>query len=691
MKILSLSFLALTALFFNSCENHPPTEQAVIVDNSKDTAGKNFVYQTEQFADVRILRYQITGFDELNPQQKELLYYLYQAALSGRDIIWDQNNKHNLTIRRTIEAILNSQPKDTSADYKNLLVYAKRIWISNGIHHHYSNDKILPEFSKEYFAGLLKKLSITELPLLQDESVDQFSARIVPVIFDPLVMPKKVNLNAKIDMVKASSTNFYEGVTQHEVEKYYASLMDKSSKTPISYGLNSKVFKENGIVKEKIWKLNGMYSQAIEKIIYWLEKATVIAENDKQKAALTKLIKFYQTGDLHDFDAYCIAWVSDTDSRIDVVNGFIEVYGDPLGYKGSFESIVSIKDMEASKRISAIGNEAQWFEDHSPLLPEHKKKKVTGISAKVITVVVEAGDAAPTTPIGINLPNTEWIREVHGSKSVNLGNIVDAYDNSKSTGLLNEFYYSQEEIDRAKTHASYADKLHTDMHEVIGHASGQINKGVGSPNETLKNYASTLEEARADLVALYYLMDQKLIDIGVMESVEVGKAAYDDYIINGLMIQLNRLKPGDNLEEAHMRNRQTIAKWVFEKGQKENVIAKKMKDGKTFFVVNDYEKLRILFGDLLREIQRIKSEGDYKAGKDLIENYGVKVDLALHKEVLERYHKLKIAPYAGFINPKLMLVMEGDKIIDVKVEYPLDFSEQMLYLGKNYSFLPNVN
>ena len=655
---------------------------------------EDFVFKTEQFADIKILRYQVPGFDELTIKQKELLYYLYEAANAGRDITWDQHFKHNLCIRRTLEAVLNSYTGDTaSVEYSKFLVYTKRVWFSNGIHHHYSNSKFIPDFSKEYFSELVKKSDQKLLPISVGETLEAFLAKLTPIIFDPSIFPKRVDKDPSKDMVKASATNFYEGLTQKEVETFYHNLSSKKSENPISFGLNSKLMKQDGRIVEKTWKVGGMYSGAIEKIVFWLEKAISVAENENQKDALSKLVKFYKSGELKDFDAYNISWVKDTDSRIDVVNGFIEVYGDPMGFKGSYESVVSIRDMEASKRIQAISKEAQWFEDNSTLLPEHKKKSVQGISAKVITAVVESGDAAPSTPIGINLPNADWIRKVHGSKSVNLGNIVAAADEASKIGksLLAEFGYSEELIENQKKNGAYADLLHTDMHEVIGHASGQLNPGIGQPHETLKNYASTLEEGRADLVALYYLMDKKLIDIGVMKSLEVGKAGYDDYIMNGMMTQLTRLKLGDDIEEDHMRNRQLVAGWAFEKGKAENVIERKIKDGKTYFVINDYAKLRDLFGQLLREIQRIKSEGDYKSAKALVEGYGVKVDQKMHAEVLKRFEALGLAPYSGFINPKLLPVMDGDKIIDVKLEIPTDFKQHMLDLGKNHSFLPTYN
>jgi dipeptidyl-peptidase-3 len=695
MKKISIYSFCLAALFFSACGNPQSAKQESGPRDSltmNDKNDPNFKYFVEQFADIRVLRYQVPGFQSLSVKQKELVYYLYEAALSGRDIYYDQNYKYNLTVRKTLEAIAGTYTGDkNAADYQQFLIYAKRFWFSNGIHHHASKDKFLPEFSEAYFSELVKHSDVAAMPVHAGENTEAFIARISPILFDPKIAPKKVNLDPKSDLIKSSAVNFYEGVSQDEVQKYYESITDKDSKTPVMTGLNSKVVKENGKIVEKVWKVGGMYGAAIEKMVYWLEKAANVAENPEQKDALDKLVTFYKTGSLKDFDAYNIAWVKDVHSTVDVVNGFIEVYNDPLGFKGSYESAVSIKDMEASKRINTIGSNAQWFEDNSPLMPQHKKKNVKGITAKVITIVTESGDAAPLTPIGINLPNNEWIREQAGSKSVNLGNIVDAYEGAAGPGVIDEFYFNDEIKARVKAYAPLADRLHTDMHEVIGHASGQINPGVAQPNVTLKNYASTLEEGRADLVALYYLMDQKLVDLGVMSSLEYGKAAYDEYITKGLMIQLSRLKQGDNLEEAHMRNRQFIAAWAYAKGRKENVIEKKMKDGKTFYVVNDYTKLRKLFGDLLREIQRIKSEGDYKAGRDLVEGYGVKVDQALHKEVLERYKKLNIAPYAGFIQAQLVPVMDGDKVIDVKIEYPSDFVQQMLYYGKKYAFLPAEN
>ncbi|GAA4299023.1 dihydrofolate reductase [Nibribacter koreensis] len=655
---------------------------------------QDFQYVMDQFADLRILRYRVPGFEQLSTQQKELLYYLYEAALSGRDIIYDQNFKHNLRIRRTLDAIVeNKRDKSTSPDWEKFMVYTKRVWFSNGIHHHYSTSKFLPEFSKAFLAESIKKVPAGQLPLQKGESVDAFIAWITPVLFDPNVAAKRVNQVAGQDLVATSAGNYYEGVTTKEVEDYYAKITDKKDPRPISYGLNSKLMKENGKVVEKVWKVGGMYDAAIKRIVFWLEKAIPVAENEQQRLALQKLVQYYKTGDLRTFDEYNIAWVKDVNSNTDVVNGFIEVYGDPLGIKAAYESVVSFKDQEATKRIKAIGDQAQWFEDNSPLLPQHKKKNVVGITAKVITTVVEGGDAAPATPIGINLPNANWIRKEHGSKSVNLGNIVKAYNEAANTGgsVLTEFAFSPEEIERSKKYSSLASDLHTDMHEVIGHASGQINPGVGTPKETLKSYASTIEEGRADLVALYYAMDPKLVEIGVMPSIDAGKAEYDGYIRGGLMTQLSRIELGETIEEAHMRNRQMVAAWAFEKGKKDNVIERVTRNGKTYFKINDYQKLRGLFGQLLRETQRITSEGDYNAAKNLVETYGVKVDQTLHKEVLERYSKLNIAPYAGFIQPKLTPVVKDGKIVDVLLTYPTNFTQQMLEYGDTYNFLPHYN
>lgn len=659
---------------------------------NETAAPDNFKYQSEKFADLGILRYKVPGFNELSLKKKKLVYYLYQAALSGRDIIYDQNYKYNLIVRRTLEAIVNSYKGERKGkDWNNFMVYTKRVWFSNGIHHHYSNKKFFPKISQKYFASLVNNSDAKLLPVSKNESVNKFLKRISNIIFNPKVAPVMVTFDPHVDVIKNSAVNFYEGVTQKEVENYYKKVIDKSDPQPISYGLNSKMMKVNGKIVEKKWMVGGMYSSAIEKMVGWIEKAAGVAENDLQKRTLLKLAEYYKTGDLKVFDEYNKLWVKDVKSRVDAVNGFIEVYNDPLGYRGYYESVVSIKDLDATKRIKAIGDNAQWFEDNSPIDNKYKKKEVKGISAKVITVVVESGGTSPSTPIGINLPNAPWIRKEYGSKSVNLGNIVHAYNKSGSKESLKEFSYSPEEVELAIKYGALADDLETDMHEVIGHASGQLAPGVSPPKQTLKNYASTIEEARADLVALYYLPDQKLIDIGVIPNKEAYKTEYIKYIKNGLMLQLRRIKPGEDIEEAHMRNRQTVAKWVYEKGIPENVIEKRIKNGKTYFVINDYHKLRVLFGKLLKEMQRISSEGDFKAAKNLVETYGIKVDKDLHKEVLERYSKLNLAPYHGFINPLLKPVIKDGKIADVKIEYPTNFTKQMLYYAKNYSFLPNMN
>jgi dipeptidyl-peptidase-3 len=678
----------------SSCGDRTASDNAKVDTLDAEQVGydPNFKVEAEAFADLQVLRYQVPGFEQLSLKEKQLAYYLYEAALCGRDIIYDQKNKYGLTIRKTIEAIYGNYKGDKASDeWKKFETYCGRVWFSNGNYHHYSNEKFIPECSYEYFTQLANGIDESLLPKEQGETREAFLARIKPAMFDLKFMPKLVDQRANIDNVALSANNFYEGVTGKEVDAYYAQFPD-TGKVP-SWGLNSKVMKDaNGQVVEKVWKIGGMYSPAIEKIVYWLEKASTVAENAQQKKALDLLIKYYRSGDLKTFDDYSIAWANDTASRLDAVNGFIEVYLDAIGKKGSYESVVSLKDLEMTKRISAIAKEAQWFEDNSPILPEHKKDTVRGITGKAITVIVESGDAAPSTPIGVNLPNADWIRKDHGSKSVSLSNIIHSYNVAGAkSGMLEEFAANDTVLKRMKEHGSLAADLHTDMHECIGHASGKIDSGVATTDKTLKNYASTMEEARADLVALYFIMDKKLIDIGVMPSLEVGKAEYDNYIMNGLMTQLTRLKPGEQLEEAHMRNRQLVAKWAYEKGKKDNVIEFVKRDGKTYVRVNDYEKLRTLFGELLRELQRIKSQGDYKGAKNLVEGYGVKVDQALHKEILERYAKLNIKPYRGFIQPRLVPVMSGNNITDVKIEYPSSFFEQMMEYAKNYSFLPAMN
>ncbi|WP_461634225.1 dipeptidyl-peptidase 3 family protein [Labilibaculum euxinus] len=652
---------------------------------------KIFQYQTEQFADIKILRYQVPGFEELSLSQKELIYYLAEAARCGRDILFDQNNKNNLSIRRTLEAIAKSYDGDRESDeFKSFLVYAKRVWFSNGIHHHYSMDKFMPEFSEEYFGELLSNTNYELLPLLEGEDVVGLLTRLVPVLFDEDVDAKRVVLNPELDLIKDSANNYYEGVCEKEAEDFYAKMEKGDPERPISAGLNSKLVKENGELIEKTWKVGGMYSEAIEKIVFWLEKAIPVADSELQRESLVKLVEFYKTGDLKAFDEYSILWVKDLDAHVDVVNGFIEVYGDALAIKGSWESIVNFKDIEATKRAVIISDSAQWFEDHSPVDERFKKKEVKGVSAKVITVAMLGGDCHPATPIGVNLPNAEWIRKEHGSKSVTIDNITHAYHQSSlKSGMIDEFAYSKEEVARAKEHGYLGGNLHTDLHECLGHGSGQLLPGVGM--DALKNYHSTLEEARADLFALYYMMDPKMVELGLMPGLEVAKAEYDGYIRNGLITQLTRIDLGKEIEESHMRNRQLIAKWVFEKGESDKVIVKVQEEGKTYYVVNDYLKLRTLFGDLLKEVQRIKSEGDFEAGKRLVEDYAVKVDVELHKEVKERFEKLNLAAYAGFINPDYHPVYEEGKIVDVRISYPMDFMEQMLEYGERYSFLPNIN
>jgi dipeptidyl-peptidase-3 len=565
-----------------------------------------------------------------------------------------------------------------SDDWNAFLTYTKRVWFANGIHHHYSMDKFKPEFSKAYFQELLNTSKVK----LDDE--------IVSVIFDPLIDNKKVSLDPEKDLLLASASNFYDvDISEEEAVAFYKELIDKEDKQPISYGLNSKLVRNtDGSLSEQVWKVDGMYGAAITHIISWLNKAVDYAENPQQKEALKLLVDYYQTGDLKTWDAYNVAWASATKGDIDYINSFIEVYNDPLGYRGSYESIIQIKDFEASERMKVVADNIQWFEDNSTILDEHKKKNVRGVSYKVVNVAAESGDASPATPIGVNLPNANWIRADHGSKSVSLGNIISAYSNASSGGIRNEFAYDEEEIARAKEFSSLSGKMHTALHEVVGHASGKLNSGVGTPKETLKNYASTLEEARADLVALYFILDQKVIDLGLVPSLEVGKAEYDSYIRNGMMVQLRRIELGNNIEEAHMRNRQLVASWAYEKGKDENVIEKIVKDGKTYFNINDYKKLQVLFGELLRDIQRIKSEGDYEAGRKLVESYGVIVDVELHKEVVERSSKLNIPPYGGFINPELVPVVDNKgNIVDIKVEYPEDFMQQMLNYSEKYGYL----
>jgi dipeptidyl-peptidase-3 len=647
----------------------------------------DFKFLLEQFADLKIMQYQVPGFENLSLEQKKLIYYLSEAALCGRDIIFDQNYKYNLRIRKTLEEIYKHYDGDRETqDFRNFTVYLKRVWFSNGIHHHYSTDKFVPGFSPEFFNVLIKNSNSAEFPLEEGQQIEEFIPEISSIIFDPEIAPKRVSLDPTKDLLKSSACNFYEGVTEEEAEAFYAKMKDPNDPTPISYGLNSKLVKENGRIKEEVYKIGGLYSKPIEKIVYWLEKAKDVAENEKQKAVIGKLIEFYQTGDLEKFDAFNVLWVTDLNSRIDFVNGFTETYGDPLGMKATWESVVNFKDIEATKRTEIISANAQWFEDHSPVDKRFKKEEVKGVSAKVITVAQLGGDCYPSTPIGINLPNADWIRKEHGSKSVTMENITYSYDQaSLGNGFLEEFCYSQEEIDLAKKYGSLAGNLHTDLHECLGHGSGQLLPGT-SP-EALKNYSSVLEETRADLFALYYIMDQKMVDLNIMPNLDVAKAEYNSYIRNGLMTQLTRIDLGKNIEQAHMRNRQLIARWCFEKGKQNNVIEEVFRDSKTYYKINDYEQLREMIGELLAEVQRIKSEGDYDTGKILVEKYGVLVEPGLHKEVKERFEKLNIAPYGGFVNPQFIPVEENGKIIDIEMDYPKSYTDQMLYYSENYSFL----
>ena len=661
--------------------------------NPKTTAeAEKIDYTVEQFADLQILRYRVPGFEDLSLKQKELVYYLTEAALQGRDILFDQNGKYNLTIRRMLEAVYTGYKGDKNTpDFKAMEVYLKRVWFSNGIHHHYGSEKFVPGFTPEFFRQAVQSVDAATLPLAEGQTVEQLCEEVFPVIFDPTVMPKRVNQAAGEDLVLTSACNYYDGVTQQEAEDFYNALKNPQDETPVSYGLNSRLVKEDGKIQEKVWKVGGLYGQALEKIVYWLKKAEGVAETPEQKAVIAKLMEFYETGDLKTFDEYAILWVKDLNSRIDFVNGFTESYGDPLGMKASWESLVNFKDLEATQRTELISGNAQWFEDHSPVDGQFKKEKVKGVSAKVITASILAGDLYPATAIGINLPNANWIRSHHGSKSVTIGNITDAYNKAAhGNGFNEEFVYSDAELQLIDKYADVTDELHTDLHECLGHGSGKLLPGVDP--DALKAYGSTIEEARADLFGLYYVADPKLVELGLTPSADAYKAQYYTYLMNGLMTQLVRIEPGNNVEEAHMRNRQLIARWVYEKGAAEKVVELVKKDGKTYVVINDYEKVRDLFGRLLAEIQRIKSTGDYAGAHDLVEAYAVKVDPALHAEVLERYKKLNLAPYKGFVNPKYEAVTDADgTITDVTVTYDEGYAEQMLRYSKDYSTLPSVN
>jgi len=674
---------AMTFIMLYSCSGSKP-----------DSDANSFNYNVEQFADLGILRYQVPDFDSLSLQQQALVYCLNEAALWGRDIIFDQNNRYNLAIRRTLEAIYeNFEGDKTTADYQALVVYLKRIWFSNGIHHHYGEEKFLPEFSKEYFANTVKTLNDSLLPLRDNQSLDEFIAEIVPVIFDPTIFPKKVEQNSETDVIVASANNYYgDGITQQEAEDFYNRMKNPSDPHPVAYGLNSRLVKENGKLKEKVWKTGGLYSSALVEIIYWLEQAEQYAENDQQKQVIKLLVDYYKTGNLKTYDQYSIEWVKDTESAVDFVNGFTESYGDPLGLKASWEAIVNFKDVEATAETRIISENAEWFEQNSPVAPQFKKKNVKGISAKAITAAILGGDCYPSTPIGINLPNSNWIRKEYGSKSVTITNITEAYDKAAAgSGFSDEFVCCPYEKELIKKFASKTDNLHTSLHECLGHASGQLLPGVDQ--DALRIHGSTIEEARADLFGLYYIADPKMLELGLLNDPEAYKAEYYKYLMNGLMTQLSRIEPGKQIEEAHMRNRSLIAHWVLEHGATEKVVElNKNEAGKTYVIINDYEKLRTLIGQLLAEIQRIKSEGDYNAACALVETYAVKVDPELHREVKTRYDALHIAPYKGFVNPVYTAERdETGKISKVTITYTEGYAEQMIRYSKDYSPLPTYN
>lgn len=648
----------------------------------------SFSYTVEQFADLQILRYRVPGFEQLSLRQKQLIYYLSQAALEGRDILFDQNGKYNLQIRRLLEAVYTHFEGDrTSESFRALEVYLKRVWFSNGIHHHYACDKFVPGFTAAYLEEVIQSLPAEVLPLEEGETCRAMCDKLFPVIFDPAVMPKRVNQADGEDLVQTSAANYYEGVTQQEAEAFYAAQKKADDPEPVMYGMNSRLVKKDGRIYEQVWKVGGMYSAAIEKIIVWLEKAETVAENEAQREVIRLLIEFYRSGDLKVFDAYSIAWLKDTGSQVDFVNGFIESYGDPLGMKASWESIVNFKDMEATHRTETISSNAQWFEDHSPVDARFKKEEVKGVSAKVITAAILAGDLYPSTAIGINLPNSNWIRSVHGSKSVTIGNLTDAYNKAaRGNGFREEFVYSDVERELLEKYADITDDLHTDLHECLGHGSGKLLSGVDP--DALKAHGSAIEEARADLFGLYYLPDAKMVELGLVPDAEAYKAEYYSYMMNGLMTQLVRIEPGCTVEEAHMRNRQLIARWALEHGKDEKVVEMVVRDGKTYVRINDYAKLRTLFGKLLAEIQRIKSEGDYEAARQLVETYGVQVDPVLHAEVLQRYRSLHLAPYKGFLNPVYTPQTDaGGNIVDVQISYTEGYAEQMLRYSRDYSNL----
>lgn len=680
MNKITYVLITAAAMFIASCNDQIEKKAqttAEPVATSKVVGEDGKLYQSEQFADLRVLHYYIPQWDSLTLKQQELVYYLYEAGLCGRDIMWDQNCSVNLEVRNTLESIYSTYKGDKQAGaWLNFEKYLKQLWAHTGIHHHYNSTKLQPEFEQDYFMIIAKESGVTP------------SENVVKALFNPTFMAMKVESDVSKDLIASSAVNFYEGVTQAEVESYYSAMRKPGDRSPLEYGLNSKLTKENGVITEKPWKVGGLYSSALEKVVMWLEKAEKVAENDKQAIAIRKLIEYYKTGDLKTWADFNISWLQATEGDIDFIQGFVETYNDPLGMRGSYESVVQIKDFEASKRMRVMMDNAQWFEDNSSTAPEHKKDKVVGITYNIVNVAGESGDASPQTPIGVNLPNANWIRAKFGSKSVSLGNIEETYDKASGKGLSGEFAHDEEEIRLASLYGALAGKLHTAMHEVIGHASGKINEGVGQPRETLKNYASTIEEGRADLVALYFIMDPQLVEWGLMPSLEVGKAEYDGYLRNALLVQLRRVGEGKDLEEAHMRNRAWISRWLVERGKSDGSIEQVTRDGKYYINIKDYDLMRKNIGELLKEVQRITSEGDFDAAAKLADNYGKKVDQALRKQVLDRASKFNIAPFNAMVNPLLSAEQDANgNVIKVNVSYPESFTEQHLFYGKNYGYL----
>lgn len=674
--------IGMTALIFASCASDKKETNPLSAP-----APENFQYVVDQFADMQILRYRVPGIETLSLRQQEMLYYLSEAALSGRDILYDQNGKYNLAIRRLLEAVYTSDVDRTTDDFKAMELYLKRVWVSNGIHHHYSGEKFIPAFSQPWFEEVVSQLSAENLPLGEGQSVSDMMAELMPVIFDPAVMPLHKNQAAGVDLIATSASNYYDGVTQDEAEAFYNAMKDPSDPEPVSYGLNSKLVKRDGIIMEDVYKVGGLYSDAMSRIVYWLEKAMAVAETEPQRVALEKMISFYKSGDLHEFDEYAILWVADTESLIDYVCGYTESYGDPLGLKASWEALINFKDLKATERTVKISNNAQWFEDHSPIAPEFKKSECKGVTAKVINAAMMGGDCYPTTPLGINLPNANWIRAAYGSKSVTIENVSEAYAASvQGTGFTEEFAWSQTEIDLLNKYKYITDNLHTDLHECLGHGSGKLASGVDP--DALLAYGAVIEEARADLFGLYYVADDKMVELGLLPDKEAYKAQYYSYIQNGLMTQTTRIELGKNIEQTHMRNRQLIAKWVLERSAEDKTVELTQRDGKFYVVVNDYEKLRNYFGELLHEIQRIKSTGDYEAAKNLVETYAITIDPVMHAQILERYAKLNMFPYKGFVNPVYTASFDGNgAFTGLAVDYTEDYAAQHLRYSRDYSFL----